>query len=129
MFLAISCPKFGSRSRNTGASPRRPHWLDARLAPRLRGGHVTDKWKEFDSRKQPRKRPAAVNDNDRIICMWRGLLPICLAGIADAARVLNPGGSLSPRVFRALAAHATARDMRRYAGTGAGGSTPCCSRI
>jgi hypothetical protein len=51
-----------------------------------------------------------------------------LADIIDAARALNPGDGLSPRVLRAIAAHA-GPDIRRSAETGAGGSTLLFSHL
>ncbi len=55
--------------------------------------------------------------------------PERLADIIDAAASLNPGDNLSPRVLRAIAAHAAGRNVRRSAETGAGGSTLLFSHL
>jgi hypothetical protein len=55
--------------------------------------------------------------------------PDLLADIIDAAAELNPGDGMSPKVLRALAQHLGARNVRRSAETGAGGSTVLFSHL
>jgi hypothetical protein len=55
--------------------------------------------------------------------------PDLLGDIIDAAADLNPGDSMSPKVLRTLAQHLGARDLRRSAETGAGGSTVLFSHL
>lgn len=57
------------------------------------------------------------------------IAPDCLADILDAAQLLNPGDSMSPRVLRAIAKHAAERNIHRSVETGAGGSTLLFSQI
>lgn len=102
MFLAISCPKFGSRSRNTRASARLPPWLDARFAPRLRRGVLRPSGR--GSRTLARKRSAVVNNNFvRVVRGQNEPMTLCLLlTVFGGLMAALHGEGIRDRFLRAL---------------------------